>query len=166
MKYSRLLALATSAALLASCTEPDGSPGRGIEHGGALSKTDVSVIVGAAAGCGIGTLIGRGAGETIAIISGVVIGGSIGYGVGQYLDSNDRYSYHVAQQGALENGNREAWSNSQNGHYGHIVPQKSFTNNQGQSCRKYTETVYVGAEKHKAYGTACKQADGSWKIME
>lgn len=166
MKFNRLIALTASIAVLASCTEPDGSPGRGIEYGGTLSKADVGLLVGAVGGGFIGSAIGRGAGEAIAIVGGAVIGGGIGYGAGKYLDESDRNSYRIAQQAAFENGHREAWSNSQNGHYGHIVPHKGYTNNEGQYCRKYTETVYVGAEKHKAYGTACKQQDGTWKIME
>jgi len=32
-------------------------------------------------------------------------------------------------------------------------------------CREYQQTITVGGRTERAYGTACKQADGSWKII-
>lgn len=32
-------------------------------------------------------------------------------------------------------------------------------------CREYTRTIYVGGKPQQGYGTACQQADGSWKII-
>ena len=31
-------------------------------------------------------------------------------------------------------------------------------------CREYTQTVLIGGMRHKSYGTACMQPDGSWKM--
>lgn len=36
----------------------------------------------------------------------------------------------------------------------------------GQYCREYTTLVYVGGSKQNAYGTACLQEDGSWRIVK
>jgi surface antigen len=33
-------------------------------------------------------------------------------------------------------------------------------------CREFTQTIYVGGEAVQGYGTACRQADGSWKIIQ
>ena len=35
----------------------------------------------------------------------------------------------------------------------------------GNTCREYQSTVTVGGKTEQAYGTACRQADGSWKIV-
>lgn len=32
-------------------------------------------------------------------------------------------------------------------------------------CREYTKTVIVGGVEQTAYGTACWQSDGSWKLV-
>lgn len=40
-------------------------------------------------------------------------------------------------------------------HYGH-----------DNHCREFSETIHVGKKKEKIYGTACKQTDGSWRIMD
>jgi hypothetical protein len=35
----------------------------------------------------------------------------------------------------------------------------------GQYCREYTKTIRVGGVLKSAYGTACLQPDGDWKIV-
>ena len=32
-------------------------------------------------------------------------------------------------------------------------------------CREYQHTVTIDGKQEKAYGTACRQPDGSWKIQ-
>lgn len=33
-------------------------------------------------------------------------------------------------------------------------------------CREYTRTIYIGARQQEAYGTACLQPNGDWKIVD
>lgn len=33
-------------------------------------------------------------------------------------------------------------------------------------CREYTRTVYIGNREQVAYGTACYQPNGDWKIVD
>lgn len=33
-------------------------------------------------------------------------------------------------------------------------------------CREYTRTVYIGNRQQEAYGTACLQPNGDWKIVD
>ncbi|SVA64445.1 uncharacterized protein METZ01_LOCUS117299, partial [marine metagenome] len=35
----------------------------------------------------------------------------------------------------------------------------------GSPCREFTTTVLIGGEEQQGYGTACRQSDGSWKII-
>ncbi len=32
-------------------------------------------------------------------------------------------------------------------------------------CREYTQTLKIGRTVQKAYGTACRQPDGSWQLI-
>jgi hypothetical protein len=32
-------------------------------------------------------------------------------------------------------------------------------------CREFQQTIMIGGQAQKAYGTACRQADGTWKIV-
>jgi hypothetical protein len=32
-------------------------------------------------------------------------------------------------------------------------------------CREFQQTITVGGQTQEAYGTACRQSDGSWKIV-
>lgn len=43
-------------------------------------------------------------------------------------------------------------------------PGSIYGSREGAPCREYTTTVIVGGQEQSAYGTACRQPDGSWKI--
>jgi len=49
---------------------------------------------------------------------------------------------------------------------GSVVTTKEGTNKAGLTCREFQQNVTIGGETEQAYGTACLQADGSWKIVE
>ena len=62
-------------------------------------------------------------------------------------------------------GQASTWKNPDSGNSGSITPTKTYQSAGGQYCREYQQTITVGGEKHQAYGTACRQPDGSWKIQ-
>ena len=35
----------------------------------------------------------------------------------------------------------------------------------GAYCREFQHTVTIGGKTEDAYGTACRQPDGTWKII-
>lgn len=45
-----------------------------------------------------------------------------------------------------------------------LKEQQERLRNQGTPCREYYMTANIGGKKEQVYGTACRQADGSWKI--
>ena len=49
---------------------------------------------------------------------------------------------------------------------GSVVATKEGTDNTGQTCREFQQTVTIGGETEQAYGTACLQQDGNWKIID
>ena len=48
---------------------------------------------------------------------------------------------------------------------GYVVTTKQGTNNNGQTCREFQQSITVGGNTEEAYGTACLQADGAWNIV-
>ena len=71
-------------------------------------------------------------------------------------------------QYSLENaqtGHSSQWKNPDSGNSGTFTPTRTYQTDSGQYCREYQQEILVGGEKHESYGTACRQPDGSWKIM-
>lgn len=61
-------------------------------------------------------------------------------------------------------GSQAQWTNSHNVHYT-VTPVKNY-HHQGRYCREYRTKVQIGDRTQNAYGTACRQPDGSWKIVK
>jgi surface antigen len=125
--------------------------------------------VGAAGGAAAGGLIGAAAGGGAeGIVAGVLLGGLLGGAIGNALDQRDReYAARNYYQG-LETyrvGETSTWQNPDSGHSGTITPTNTYQTPQGQYCREYQQTVTVGGQTEQAYGTACRQPDGSWKVV-
>ena len=165
MKYSHIIAIATAAAMLGACTEPDGSPARGVMHGGMPNKEEIGTAVGLIGGGIIGSTIGGGTGQVVATIGGAAIGGLLGNYVGSSLDAKDRAAHDRAAQRALESGRTRSWKDSRSGNYGSIAPASGYTNDAGNLCREYNQTIYIGGHKHYGRGTACRNPDGTWEIV-
>lgn len=161
---SSIITVLLCASFLTACTEPDGSPGRGLMNGGALNKQEAGVALGVVSGSVLGSMIGSGTGQVAAIIGGGLLGGVLGGSVGSSMDNADRAAYDRATQRSMETGSYGTWKNGAN--RGSIQPRKYYRNDDGMLCREYTQTIYIGKEKHKGRGTACKQADGTWVIVE
>lgn len=45
------------------------------------------------------------------------------------------------------------------------VPMIAYPSSSEPYCREYTQTIKIGKAVQKAYGTACRQPDGSWQLM-
>jgi surface antigen len=124
---------------------------------------------GAAVGAASGGLIAAAAGGgTAGIIGGVLLGGLLGGAIGNALDQRDKQMAYQTQQSTFETaptGQTSTWRNPDSGHYGSVTPTRTYESSQGQYCREYQETVTIDGKQHKAYGTACRQPDGSWKVV-
>jgi surface antigen len=128
-------------------------------------KATMGGMLGAAGG---GLIAAAAGGGTAGIIGGVLIGGLLGGALGGALDSRDKQLAAQNAQNTFENartGETSTWKNPDSGHSGSITPTNTFQNASGQYCREYQQTINVGGQKEQGYGTACRQADGSWKIV-
>ncbi len=147
--------IAVAAVILAGCE-------------GTGQKQQMGTIIGAGLGALAGSQIGHGKGQLAAVAIGTLIGAGIGSEVGKSLDKADRLALEQANQKAFEynpSGTAETWYNPDSGNSGSVVPKPAFKNSDGQYCREFTQTITVGGETHQGYGTACRQPDGSWKIV-
>lgn len=120
------------------------------------------MIIGGILGGVLGHNVGGGHGQTAATIMGSLIGTTIGGNVGRSMDKNDQLK--VAH--SLENvrtGVETSWRNPDTGYQYRVVPTSTYEQN-AMPCREYQVDASIGNEQEKIYGTACRQADGSWKV--
>ena len=47
-----------------------------------------------------------------------------------------------------------------------VVPNKNVTVNHNKYCREYRTTADIAGKQQQVYGTACRQPDGSWKVVK
>lgn len=142
---------------LAGCAEMNAGP-----------KESVGTLLGAGLGGLAGAQIGSGTGQLAATAGGALLGAFLGNQIGSSLDKADAmYADRTAQQ-TLEyepTGTTSTWVNPDSGNSGTITPTKTYTASSGEYCREYQQTVTVGGQTQDAYGTACRQPDGSWKVV-
>ena len=132
------------------------------------TKEGIGSIAGAALGGWAGSQIGSGEGRGIAIATGVILGGLFGNQIGKGLDKADRLEAERTGQRALEwnkSGQSSTWYNPDSGNSGSFTPKPAVQSANGQYCREYTQDITVGGRKETAYGKACRQPDGIWKIV-
>ncbi|HEY1719690.1 MAG TPA: RT0821/Lpp0805 family surface protein [Magnetospirillaceae bacterium] len=124
--------------------------------------------VGAVAGAAIGSAFGSGSGKLAAIGVGALFGGLLGHEIGKQMDERDRQRALQAQAMAYTApvGTKVVWTNPDNGHSGSVVPVRDSTDANGNYCREFQETVTIGGQPQQAYGQACRQPDGSWKVVQ
>ncbi len=154
-KLATLAAMAITSLGLIACAENQGPKERG------------GTVIGAIAGGLLGSTMGKGPGRLIAVGVGAVLGGIIGSEVGKSLDRADRAYMQRTTQQSLETqplGQSSTWRNPDNQHSGTVTPTRTYQRDNGQPCREFQQTVTIDGRTERAYGTACRQSDGSWKI--
>lgn len=120
------------------------------------------MVIGGILGGVLGHEVGGGSGQTAATIIGAMIGTSIGGNVGKVMDENDR----IKVSRTLENvrtGVESSWRNPDTGYSYQVIPTRTYDVN-NVPCREYQVNATIGGKVEQIYGTACRQADGSWKV--
>lgn len=122
-----------------------------------------ATIAGIAAGGLAGGLIFGGDSTPAGIIGGALLGGLIGNMIGKRMDEQDR----INMRQAIINtkiGNEARWTNRKTDVTYEVRPTKQY-HRQGRYCREYQTRVKIGGKWKQAYGKACRQPDGSWKMI-
>ncbi len=160
MKAKKLCAVSMIALTLAACDQ-NGQP--------MMNKQGAGTVLGGATGAVIGSQIGGGSGRVAAIAAGTLLGAAIGSGIGASLDRVDQQYYSNAGNQAFEtarSGQTVAWQNPDSGNSGTFTPTNTYKNESNEYCREYTQSIIVGGQKKQGYGVACRQQDGSWRIVQ
>lgn len=129
-----------------------------------LSKQDVGTVGGAVAGGLLGSRFGSGSGQLLAVGVGSLAGAFLGGAIGKSMDDADR----MKMSNALEYnsvGQPAYWRNPNNNTSYTVVPTKNVSVRGNPYCREYRTTADIAGKKQQIYGTACRQADGSWKTV-
>ncbi len=131
-------------------------------------KQSIGTLLGAGVGALAGSRVGKGDGRLAAVAIGALAGAWAGSEIGKSLDKADRiYAGRTAQNSMEYNkvGQTSTWNNPDSGHSGTYTPTRTYETANGQNCREYETTINVGGRMEKAFGRACRQPDGTWKII-
>jgi len=136
-------------------------------------KQNLGTLSGAVVSAGAGSTLGKGhRDENAAIAASAIFGGLFGYRLGAQLDALDRQMAERMLYTVLEKaptGETGKWLNPNTDNYGWVTATSTTligTPGYSQPCREFTTTIVIGDNEYKGYGTACRQADGSWKISQ
>ena len=129
----------------------------------APSKQDQGMIIGAIAGGILGHQVGGGSGQVLATMIGTVAGAAIGGSIGRTMDDYDRMNASAALEN-VRTGVPSTWVNPDTGYEYVMTPTNTYDSGTGP-CREYTLDATIGGKTEQIYGTACRQADGSWQIV-
>lgn len=156
----KISAVAAAGALAVTLTACEGSNYGQKQTGGA--------VLGGVVGGLLGSQVGGGTGQLAATAVGTVAGLFLGSEIGKSLDRADRLYAERTANVALESnpiGRTSSWSNPDSGHSGTVTPTRTVYTESGEPCRDYQTTVTIGGRTETATGRACRQPDGTWRIV-
>lgn len=84
--------------------------------------------------------------------------------VGRRMDVVDHYCViQILEFG--RSGRRVAWYNPERDAAFRVIPLRAYEMESGRHCREYTTRAWIAGRSEQVYGTACRQPDGSWEVL-
>lgn len=126
---------------------------------GCATKRQTGAVAGGAAGAAAGAAVGD---RTGAVVGGL-LGALLGSEVGRHMDENDRRetSYALEQNKV---GETKVWTDPDTGDRYAVTPTNTY--NKGNSpCRDFIITREANGRQYESRETACRQSDGTWKVI-
>lgn len=156
MLVKKIIIVGITGSLLSACS-------------GMGEKETAGTVLGAGTGAVVGSQVGGGGGRVVGAAVGTLLGALVGGEIGRSLDRADQLAaqdaYAQAQSAPI--GQPITWRNPDNGHYGTVVPVREGRHDvTGEYCREFQQTVTIGGRTEEAYGIACQQPDGDWRIVQ
>lgn len=127
------------------------------------NNTPGATVAGAAAGGLLGAAAFGGSAQWVGIVGGALLGSVVGNQIGKYMDRQDQAN----MQNAIVTtpvGSQAQWTNNKTNTTYVVRPVKNYTSS-GRYCREYQTMVTINGKQQKGYGKACRQPDGSWRIV-
>lgn len=132
---------------------------------GRCNRDLLGSVLGGAAGAAIGSAIGEGDERTVAIIGGTIIGAIVGGGIGRAMDQVDQNCVGQVLEHAPD-GETIIWTGGDGGPRYRVTPVRTYRDDRtGAYCREYTTSAVIDGASRQVYGTACRQPDGSWRLV-
>lgn len=122
----------------------------------------IGQVIGGGLGAVLGSQVGGGSGRLVAVATGTIVGVLVGGEVGRHMDRTDALCVDQALESAPD-GQTIVW-NSDREEY-RITPTQTAQVESGRYCREYRAQSTVNGQETQTYGTACRQPDGSWQIV-
>jgi surface antigen len=158
MNRKTFTALLLSLSILSACAGDGGNDGEKI---GTAAGAVIGTVAGAKTGSGSGRVLSAGL--------GAIFGAWLGKIIGRNLDEMDQQQANDTAQETMETadvGQTTTWTNPDTGNSGTYTPTSARTGTNGEDCRDFESSVIIDGKEQKASGRACRQADGTWKIVE
>lgn len=133
--------------------------------GNRCNREAVGSVLGGVLGGLAGSNMGRGDGRRAATIAGALIGVLVGKSVGRHMDQVDQYCTGQTFEYAQDRQSIQ-WHNPDERTTYSVTPINHFQTRDGRYCREYTSQASIGGRQQQTYGTACRQPDGSWQIVD
>ncbi|MDE2117607.1 MAG: hypothetical protein KGJ19_03315 [Betaproteobacteria bacterium] len=135
----------------------------GIDRG-TCNREQIGQVLGGITGAAIGSTVGQGKGNTAAIIGGSIIGVIVGGSIGRSMDRVDQGCVgQILEHGP--DGKRVEWTDRDGRTRYQVTPDKPFMDNQGRNCRKYLTNAETNGNFRKTYNTSCRDANGTWQLI-
>lgn len=131
---------------------------------GRCNRGTLGAVLGGVAGGVLGSKVGDGAGKDAAVVAGTVLGAVVGGRIGRWMDEIDQAcAAQTLEYSGTEKG--VEWVNPDNGTVYEVTPTETYQTDSGRYCREYRATADVGGTVQEVYGTACRQPDGTWQLV-
>lgn len=127
------------------------------------TKEQTGMIIGGILGGYLAKDIGGSEGEEkAATIIGTLLGAALGGAVGRSMDEVDRMKMGSTLE-TVRTGVSSQWTNPDTGSQYTVTPTRTYDTTTGP-CRDFTVEAVVDGQPDTVHGTACRAADGSWRI--
>jgi surface antigen len=100
---------------------------------------------------------------------GLVLGAILDSAPGRNLTHGDYLYIQDATLRSLETAlsdQTSSWCNPDTGNSGSVTPFAAEAPSTGQNFRAFRQTVMARGLTQQAFGTACRQSDGTWKLTD
>ncbi|MDJ0806402.1 MAG: RT0821/Lpp0805 family surface protein [Gammaproteobacteria bacterium] len=132
--------------------------------GNRCNREAVGSVLGGVLGGLAGSNVGRGDGRRAASIAGALIGILVGRSIGRHMDRADQYCTGQTLEYARDRQSIH-WYNPDEGTSYEVTPLNHYRSREGRYCREYATQAIIGGRSQQTFGTACRQPDGSWQIV-
>jgi surface antigen len=123
-------------------------------------------VIGGILGGVVGNQVFKGE-RGLGTVAGMILGGVAGSQIAKSGDNCDQYYASYAYSDAFDRDpyDRVEWRNPRSGNYGYVTPAGYYRDRRGNQCRNYKQEIYINGRRQIAEGTACRNRDGTWRIV-